>query len=128
MDRPKTSKNPNCKLCDKKRRHNSPLHFLETLPKILQMCNTKKNIHLYNYISASTLSYIILPSKTKKLALILTITVLNHRKTQNRLQFEDSIIPTTNTLLNIENDPKNIIQRYRKQQVINNTVLEKKLI
>ena len=72
-----------------------------------------------------TISAISLPPKTRKLVLILTTTVLTHIwKTRNRLQFEDSIIPTTNTIINIKNDLKNIIQSHYKQHNINNTLDE----
>ena len=65
------------------------------------------------------MSAISLPPKTKKLVLTLTATILT-----NRLQFDDTIIPTTNTIVNIKNDLKNIIQSHYKQHNINNTLDE----
>ena len=56
----------------------------------------------------------------KKLVLTLTITILTHIwKTRNRLQFHDTIITTTNTIINIKNDVKtytNTLQRTRNKQ------------
>ena len=76
------------------------------------------------YIIA-THSVISLPSKTKKLVLTLTITILNHIwKIRNRLQFDDTIIPSTNPIINIKNDLKDMIQTHYKQHVIKNTIHE----
>ena len=64
-----------------------------------------------------------IPSKTKKLVLTLTTTILNHIwKTLNQLQFDDTIMPTTNTTINIKNDLKNIIQTNYQQHTTNNTL------
>ena len=56
------------------------------------------------------MSAISLPPKTKKLVLTLTATILT-----NRLQFDDTIIPTTNTIVNIKNDLEDIIQSHYNQ-------------
>ena len=72
-----------------------------------------------------TMSVLSLPSKTKKLALTLTVTILTHIwKTRNKLRFDNTIIPTTNTIVNIKNDIKDIIRTHYKQRVINNTLNE----
>ena len=72
-----------------------------------------------------TISAISLTPKTRKLVLILTTTILTHIwKTRNRLQFDDTIIPTTNTVINIKNNLKNIIQSHYKQHNISNTLDE----
>ena len=48
-----------------------------------------------------SISAILIPSNTKKLILTLTVTILIHTwKTRNRHQFDDTIIPTTNTIIN----------------------------
>ena len=58
-----------------------------------------------------TISALSLSPKTKTLLLTLTITILTYIwKTRNRLQFDDTIIPTTNTIISIKNDLKCIIQ------------------
>ena len=81
-----------------------------TLPKMLQMLNTKRTYIIATYIN------------TKKLVLTLTTTILSHMwKTRNRLKFDDTIIPTTNTIMNIKNDLKDIIQTHCKKHAINNT-------
>ena len=55
--------------------------------------------------------------------LTLTIAILTHTwKTRNRLKFDDTIISTTNTIINIKNNLKNIIQIHYKQHVISNTL------
>ena len=59
------------------------------------------------------------------MVLTLTATILTHIwKTRNRLQFDDTIIPATNTIINIKNELKNIIQTHYKQHAINNTLDE----
>ena len=84
---------------------------METFSKILSMLNSKRT-HT-NTTHSHTHSANILPSKTKKLVLTLTITILTHIwKIQNRLQYDDTIIPATNTILNIKNDLKSIIQTH----------------
>ena len=91
---------------------------LDSLPKILQKSNAKRILRHILTISALSLS-----PKTKKLLLTLTITILTHTwKTRNRLKFDDTIIPTTNTIINIKNNLKNIIQIHYKQHVISNTL------
>ena len=51
-----------------------------------------------------------LPPKTKKLTLTLTTTILTHIwKTINKLQFDVTIIPATNVIVNIKNELKNIL-------------------
>ena len=72
-----------------------------------------------------TISATSLPPKTRKLVLTMTTTILTHIwKTRNRLQFDDTIIPTTKTIINIKNDLKNIIQAHYKQHNISNTLDE----
>ena len=72
-----------------------------------------------------TISAISLPPKTKKLVLTLTTAILTHIwETRNWLQFDGTIIPTTNIIVNIKNDLKNIIQSHYKQHNINNTLDE----
>ena len=72
-----------------------------------------------------TISAISLPPKTRKLVPTLTKTIVTHIwKTRNRLQLDNTIIPTTNTIVNIKNDLKNIIKSYYKQHNINNTLDE----
>ena len=59
------------------------------------------------------------------MVLTLTATILTHTwKTTNRLQFDDTIIPATNTIINIKNELKNIIQTHYKQHAINNKLGE----
>ena len=66
-----------------------------------------------------------MPSETKKLLLTITNTILTHIwKTRNRLQFDNTIIPNTNTIRNIKNNLKNIIRTYYKQHLIQNTLRE----
>ena len=111
-----------------KRRYNSPLHHVcrrnKKIWKHFQkyyQCLTKKEHTPIQHIrthSANTL-----PSKTKKLVLTLAIIVLTHiLKTRNRLQFIDTIISTTNTIINIKNDLKSIIQTHYKQHNISNLI------
>ena len=45
-------------------------------------------------------------------------------KQGNQLQFDDTIIPRTNAIINIKNELKNIIQTRYKQHSINNTLDE----
>ena len=72
-----------------------------------------------------TISATSLPPKTRKLVLTMTTAILTHtRKTRNRLQFDDTIIPITNTIINVKNDLKNIKQTRYKQHNINNTLDE----
>ena len=81
---------------------------MDSLPKILQKSNAKRiyAITTYpNYIS------LIIITKNKDTFTNTTITILTHIwKTRNRLQFYDTIIPTTNTIIDIKNDLKSIIQ------------------
>ena len=80
----------------------------------------KEYTPLQHVLSISALS---LPSKTKKLVLTLIITILTYIwKTRNRLQFDDTIILKTNTIINAK--LKNIIQTHYKQHSINNTLDE----
>ena len=118
---------PNCKLGDKKE---DIIHLFITCKRSKKIwkhfqkyyqCLTQKEHTPIQHIlihSANTLL-----SETKKLVLILTITILIHIwKTRNRLQFDETIIPTTNTILNIKNDLKSIIQTHYKQHNITNTI------
>ena len=62
----------------------------------------KEYTPLQHMLIISALS--ILP-KTKKLVLTLTITIITHTwKTRNKPHFDNTIIPTTNTIINTEND------------------------
>ena len=45
-------------------------------------------------------------------------------KTRNKLQFNDTIIPATNVIINIKNELKNIILTHYKHHTINNTLHE----
>ena len=90
------------------------------LQKYHKNLTQKEYTPLQHNLTISTLS---LSSKTKKLLLTLTITILTYIwKTRNRLQFDNTIIPTTNTIIKIKNGLKNIIQIHYKQHVINNTL------
>ena len=72
-----------------------------------------------------SISAISLPPKTKKLVLTLTTTILTDIwKTRNRLQFDGTTIPTTNTIINIKNELKTLIQIHYRQHVLNNTLDE----
>ena len=63
-------------------------------------------------------------TKNKKLTLTLTTTILTHIwKTRNKLQFDDTIIPATNVIINIKNELKNILAQY-KHHTISNTLHE----
>ena len=122
-------KSPNCKLCDQIENIN---HLFIQCKKNLKTwkhfqryckCLTKKEYaplqHLLTHSATS------LPSKTKKLVLTLTITILTLIwKTLSRLQFDDIKVPNTNTIINIKNDLKDIKQTHYKQHVINDTIHE----
>ena len=71
-----------------------------------------------------SISAILLTPNTKKLVLLtLTMTVLTHIwKTRNRYQFDDRIIPTTNTITNTKNELKTIIEVHFQQHILNNTL------
>ena len=70
-------------------------HFQKYYQKLTQ----KDPTPIQHILSQSTFS---LPSKTRKLALTLTITILTHIwKTRNR------VILTTNTIINIKNETNN---------------------
>ena len=82
----------------------------------------KEYTPLQHVLTHSTTS---LPSKTKKLVLTFTITILTQIwKTRNRLQFDKIIVPTINTIINIKNNLKDIIQTHYKQHVISGTMHE----
>ena len=84
-----------------------------------QTLTQKQNTPLQYILTISSLS---LPPKTKKLSLTMTTTILTHIwKTRNKLQFDDTIIPATNIIINIKNELKNILTRY-KHHTINNTL------
>ena len=122
-------KNPNCKLCHKKediihlyisckRSKRIWKHFQKYYQKLTQKNYTPLE-HILTH-SASSLS-----SKTKKLLLTITNTILTYIwKTRNRLQFDNTIRPTTNTIINIKNDLKNVIRTHYKQHYTQNTLLE----
>ena len=81
---------------------------MDSLPEILQQSNTNR---IYTPTTHVTISTMTLPPKTRKLVITLTTTILTHIwKTRNRLQFDDTIIPTTHTIINIKNELKHIIQ------------------
>ena len=70
-----------------------------------------------------TMSAKTLPPKTRKLVITLTTTILTQIwKTRNRLQFDDKIILTTNTIINIKNELKCITQTHYKQHTINDVL------
>ena len=71
-----------------------------------------------------SISAILLTPNTKKLVLLtLTMAVLTHIwKTRNRHQFDDRIIPTTNTITNTKNELKTIIEVHFQQHILNNTL------
>ena len=108
-------KSPKCKLCEK----------TENIKHLYNDCKQNKKIwtHFQKYYKnltrreyrslqhILTISALSLSPKTKTLLLTLTIKILTHIwKTRNRLQFDDTIIPTINTIINIKNDLKSIIQ------------------
>ena len=117
-------KSPNCKLCDQ----------IENMNHLFTQCKRNKRAwkHFQKYCNCLTpLQHLLthsatsLPSKTKKLVLTLTITILTLIwKTLSRLQFDGTILPTTNTITNIKNDLKDIKQTHYKQHVINDTMHE----
>ena len=125
----KRVKSPKCKLCEK----------IESINRLYIYCiRNKKNWNHFQKCYKSltkqeytplrhilTISALSLPPKTKKLVLTLTIAILsNIWKTRNRLEFDKTIILSTNTIINIKNDLKDIIQTHYKQHVINNTIDE----
>ena len=60
-------------------------------------------------------------TRTKKLTLTLATKILTHIwKTRGKLQFDDTIIPATNVIINIKNELKNIILTHCKHDTINN--------
>ena len=95
-----TNTYPKSKLCEK----------IESIKHLYIDCKRNKKIwtHFKKYYKnliqkeytpmqhVLTMSAISLPPKTRKLVLTLTATILT-----NRLQFDDTIIPTTNTIVNI---------------------------
>ena len=104
----KDLKNPHCKLCDKKE---DIIHLFITCKRNKKIWKHFQKYFHYQHIQHITMQHIFthsansLPSKTKKLVLTLTITIPTHIwKTRNRLQFDDTIIPTMNTIINIKND------------------------
>ena len=129
MDQPKHLKSPKCKLCEKienikhlyvdcKRNKKIWTHFQKYYKNLIQ----KEYTPMQDILTISATS---LPPKTRKLVLTMTTTILTHIwKTRNRLQFDDTITPTTKTIINIKNDLKNIIQAHYKQHNISNTLDE----
>ena len=122
-------KYPNCKLCDKTenithlyidcKRNKKIWKYFQ---KYYQTLTQKQNTPLQHILTISSLS---LPPKTKKLTLTLTTTILTHIwKTRNKLQFDDTIIPATNVIINIKNELKNIILTHYKHHTINSTLHE----
>ena len=122
-------KSPKCKLC--KKTENIKHLFIDckrnrkiwtNFQIYYQSLIRKDYIPLQHILSIPAIS---LPPKTKELVLKLTTTILTHIwKTRNRLQFDDTIIPTTNTIINIKNELKTIIQMHYRQHVLNNTLDE----
>ena len=122
-------KNPNCKLCNKeediihhyifcKRNKRIWKHFQRYYHKLTQKDYTALE-HILTHFASSLLS------KTNKLFLMITNTILTHIwKTRNRLQFDDTIISTTNTVINVTNDLKNIIHTHYKKHFIQATLHE----
>ena len=122
-------KSPNCKLCDQIENINHLYIHSKRSKKIWKhfqkyyKCLTQKEYTPLQHILTN--SAISLPSKTKKLVLTLTITILTLMwKTRNRLQFDDTIKPTANTIINIKIDLKDFLQTHYKQHIINNTIHE----
>ena len=120
-------KNPTCKYCKN----------IENIKHLFVECKRNRKIwtHFQKYYQKLTykdytplqhilsISAILIPSNTKKLILTLTVTILIHTwKTRNRHQFDDTIIPTTNTIISIKNDLKTIIQIHFRQHQLNNTL------
>ena len=122
-------KTPKCKLCEKTENINIFTLIAKekkisgfTSRNIIKTPTQKEYTSLQHILTKSALS---LPPKTKKLVLTLTATILTHIwKTRNRLQFDDTIIPTTSKIININNNLKNIIKTYYKQHIISNTLDE----
>ena len=126
-----TLKTPKCKVCEKTenikhvfidRKGNRKIwtHF-QKYQNLIQ----KYYIPLQHILSTSAIS--LLP-KTKKLVLTLTTTILTHIwKTRNSLQFDDTIISTTNTIINVKNELKTTIQIHYRQHLLNNTLDEFKI-
>ena len=87
--------------------------------------NIIKLLHKNKIQHILTISSLSLPRETKKLTLTLTITILMTHiwKTVNKLQFDDTIIPASNVIINIKNELKNILTHY-KHNTINNTLHE----
>ena len=121
-------KSPNYKLCDKTeniahlyidcKRNKKIWQYFQQYQTLTQ----KQNTPLQHILTISSFS---LPPKTKKLTLTLTTTILTHIwKTRNKLQFEDTIIPATNAIINIKNELKNIILAHYKHHTISNTLHE----
>ena len=93
-------KSPKCKLCEKtenikhlfidcKRNNKIWTHFQKYYNNLI----LTEYIPLQHMLTISTMT---LPPKTRKLVITLTTTILTHIwKTRNRLQFDDTIIPTT---------------------------------
>ena len=118
-------KSPNCKLCGKKediyhlyidckRNKNIWNHFQKYYKNLIQ----KEYTPLQHILTVSALS---LPPKTKKLALI----YCHIWKTRNRIQIGNTIIPLTNTIINIKNDLKNFMQTHYKKHVLENELKNK---
>lgn len=91
-------KNPNCKICNKKedichlyisyKRNKKNWKHFQKYYKGLTQKEYKPLQHTLTHSASS------LPSKTKKLLLTLITKILTHTwKTQNRLQFDNTIIP-----------------------------------
>ena len=124
-------KNPTCKYCKN----------IENIKHIFVECKRNRKIwtHFQKYQKLENKDYtplqhtlsmsaISIPSNTKKLILTLTVTILTHIwKTRNRHQFDDTIIPTTNTIINIKIDLKIIIQIHFRQHQLSNTLDEFKM-
>ena len=97
---------------DCKRNKKNWKHF----QKYYQALTREHNTPLQHILTISTLS---LPLKTKKLTLELTTTILIHIwKTRNKLQFDHTIIPATNVIINIKNELKKIILTHYKHHTI----------
>ena len=87
---------------DRKRNRKIWTHFQKYYQNLIQ----KDYIPLQHILSISAIS---LPPKTEKLVLT---------------QFDDTIIPTTNTISNIKNEMKTIIQIHYRQHALNNILEE----
>ena len=106
-------KTPKCKLCEKaenikhlfincKQNRKKWTHFQRYYQNLIQ----KDYILLQHILSISVIS---LPPKTEKLVVT---------------QFDDTIIPTTNTIINIKNEMKTVIQIHYRQHALNNILDE----